>query len=135
MFYARISKQNGRMIKLISSVLVELSIFMVFFSFWNLMFCWLTRIAGQDVEDDDYTNLGINIIFFINVFRNSMGDVQTPKTTLWNNYLDETMSGDRYSSNSYFSAYIMIYYIWVLWFVQIIFMCIILLNLLISIIS
>lgn len=46
MFYARIFEQFGRMVKLIGAVFNELIIFMIFFGFWNLMFCWLTRIAG-----------------------------------------------------------------------------------------
>jgi hypothetical protein len=100
MFYARIFEQFGRMIKLIGSVLWELSIFMTFFSFWILMFCFLTRIAGQDVDPEEYNNLGINTRFFINVFRNSMGDVQPPDTSLWNNHLNKTISTNRISLNS-----------------------------------
>jgi hypothetical protein len=100
MFYARMFERFGRMIKLIGSVLRELIIFLVFFGFWNLMFCWLTRIAGQDVDEDDYTNLGINMIFFVNVFRNSIGDVQLPKTTLWDNHLIKSTSGDRFTTHA-----------------------------------
>lgn len=43
-----------------------------------LIFCWLTRIAGQDIDDKDYNNMGLNFIFFMNVFRNSIGDLQMP---------------------------------------------------------
>jgi hypothetical protein len=87
MFFARIFEQFGRMIRLIGSVISELLIFMLFFTFWLFLFTWLTRIAGQDVDDGDYTNLSVGNIYLMNTFRNSIGDLQPPSTSLWNSHV------------------------------------------------
>ena len=84
-------------------------------------------IAGITVGDDDYPNVETTIKFVIQVFRNSVGDINAPEYDYWSNKVavKETES----------IAYGMIGWGWFLWFSNIFFMLIILLNFLIAIIS
>jgi hypothetical protein len=94
MFFARIFEQFGRMIRLIGAVLSELVIFMLFFIFWILVFAWLTRIAGQDFDDEEFPNLGVNAISVLNTFRNSVGDLVPPGTSLWNSHVEKDLNNN-----------------------------------------
>jgi len=88
------------MIRLIGKVFVELTIFMIFFIFWQFVFAYLGRISGQDVDDGDYSNLSVNSIFILNTFRNSVGDLSPPGTKLWNFYIDDSIKKKVWNANT-----------------------------------
>lgn len=51
---------------------------MLFLTFWIVLFAWLFKISGSDVEMDsdktDYANLQGNVIQVVESFRNTLGD-------------------------------------------------------------
>lgn len=133
MFYAGVIERLGKIIQIIKSVLKELFYFLILFVFWNVMFAGLIQIAGQNIDAEDYKNLSEHSMFVISVFRNSIGDVQTPKTKIWDNHVNMPNGGLNHFSTQH--GLVMIYYNWFLWALQLFFMPIIVLNLLIAIIS
>ena len=98
---------------------------MIFIVIFSLLF----RITGIDVPNTgpeaEYTDVNRYVLFFLQIFRNSVGDVKVPDYSFWN----ERLTQDSAISN------FMIYYSWLLWFANILFILIILLNFLIAIIS
>ena len=131
LFYARIFEQLWLLVRLIWQVLKRMFTFFVFFLFWNFMFSWLFRISGSGIsntEIKDYDGLHTHVMQMITVFRNSLGDIQVPEYSFWENL-------GKADGNSEAISNVMIYYIWFLWFFNILFMLVMLLNLLISIIS
>lgn len=71
--------------------------------------------------------------YFLQVFRNSIGDIAPPGYEKWREYIEyQEMLGSNFQ---YYQGVIMICLIWLLWFVNIIVACIVLLNFLIAIIS
>lgn len=83
MFYARIFRRFGRIIRLIGTIVYELGTFMMFYFFWTFIFAWITMVTAMNIDDSDYKNLNRKIIFVINIFRNSLGDIQPPQAEFW----------------------------------------------------
>lgn len=84
MFYARINEVFGQLVDLIEKVLNSTKFFLIFFISWDFVFSWLYRIAGAEVDADKdpsehtYRKLPTFMRYFMEIFRNTVGDVQTP---------------------------------------------------------
>jgi len=83
------------------------------------------RISGIIVDNGDYPNLPSYVFYFIQTFRNAIGDEATPVTTFWK---IKEVEGPKISVA-------MIYYGWGLWIMSVLINLVILLNFLIAIIS
>jgi hypothetical protein len=81
---------------------------------------------GMRVEVDDYDGLGFKMRALIQMYRNSIGDIAPPK---YNLYLDIHKNITSTENK------LMITIIWALWFLNQLFILIVLLNFLIAIIS
>ena len=74
----------------------------------------------------DYRNVNIFMVYFLQTYRNSIGDIAAPDYSFWTT---RGAAGELYSSR------IMVFFVWLLWFANQFFVLIILLNFLIAIIS
>jgi hypothetical protein len=81
---------------------------------------------GMRVETGDYDGLGFKMRAFLQMYRNSIGDIAPPKYDL---YLDSELNITSTENT------LMITIIWIVWFLNQVFILIILLNFLIAIIS
>ena len=117
--YPRFSK----LVKSILVVLHEMAYFLAFFWIFCFVFGILNIVAGITFDDGDYPD--INFFWFqsITSFRNSLGDLQSPDYSYWRK--------DKKGPIETF----MVYYSWVLFNNQIIFMVVVLLNFLLGIIT
>ena len=93
---------------------------MFFISIFYICF----EIAGAEFPSKDYSNMPPEFMSWMDIFRNSIGDIQSPKYSFWIDFIDE-----------HTSAYVMIALIWIVWVGELFFVLIILLNFLIAIIS
>ena len=78
-------------------------------------------------DDAEYPNVNEYIFFFLQIFRNSVGDLAVPDYSFWSGRISNTEENKL--------AHFMIAWAWALWTILIFFMLIILLNFLIAIIS
>lgn len=117
-----------------STVVKDMSIFLVFMFMIILTFSFLFTIVGAEFSSEDYPGLGSQMIYFIQIFRNSMGDLAVPGYEKWIKYIEyqETINS---GMDYVFGGYFMIFLIWTLWLFNIVLALIILLNFLIAIIS
>jgi hypothetical protein len=129
MFFLRINQTFGMLVQLILQVVIDFRHFGFFMVCWILIFSFLYRIAGIDVpntgDDAEYPEVNNFILFIIQIFRNSIGDLKVPDYTFWNARMTE----------SRVVSLVMIAYVWFLWLINIMLMLIILLNFLIAIVS
>ena len=110
---------------LVSKTFTDLRFFTLFFIFWIVTFAFLYQILGIDVPKDDYAHLSVLARYQIQVFRNSIGDLEVPEFSVWESLLD-TNPG---------LAYLMISLGWATWLFNLILTLICLLNFLIAIVS
>ena len=133
LYYARVYESFGIFVRMCIVCLQSIQNFMLFLIFWVIFFAWLYKITGSNVEVDktknveDYKILEGNVMQLLESFRNTLGDVQLPSHVCW----DESVKDEEMGTFSI----IMVNYIWVIWIIDIVFMCIILLNILIAVLS
>ena len=111
---------------MIQCVIIDSYQFFFYFICWMGLFTFLMMIAGSNVNQKDYKQIGNKTVFALNTFRNAIGDIQPPVTSYWE---DERMETDPVLSMA------MILYSWIIWFTNSIFVFIVLLNFLIALIS
>merc|ERR1711934_1185553 len=123
MFYIRVFKGIGTQVELISVTLKDSVTFMVFLIYWIWFFSIAFELLGSEFEEDfeTYTQNRINRTFtnFLQVFRNSLGDLASPTYKYWN---------DRKALVGATTYTIMIGLIWFIWIVNILFVQIVLFN-------
>ena len=111
------------------STIYDIRFFIIFFVSWIFVFAHLFKITGANFDDEDYA-LVPRAKFVLQTFRNTIGDVAAPQYGYW---LELHKSMDNKSSLNH--PMLVIYTIWILWFLNLLFNMIILLNFLIAIIS
>ena len=123
LFFLRVFQQFSQLVTLVSSVVSDVAEFLLFFMTWVFIFGVLNMIAGEETD----TVIGMNSVlsYSIQIFNNAIGNIATPTYTKW------TAIKDTHPNLSTS----MVGYLWILWFLQILFMLITLLNFLIAIIS
>lgn len=129
--FLRVDESFALMVLLIVEVMADMKNFFAFLMVWVFLFSALFLIAGGNVysEDDyeeEYKDVNRFISTFIQVFRNSIGDLKVPNYEFW---IDKENKFPPAFQNT------MVGYMWVLWFLSSIFMLVMLLNFLIAIIS
>lgn len=129
MSYMRIYKEFGQLVWLLQVCIAKVTQFVAFLVGWILFFALFYIIAGVEFDEGDYDNLSPTTIVFLQTFRNSIGDIATPKYPVWSIYIQ---SDDESES---FLGHVMITTIWIFWFIHIFVILILLLNFLIAIIS
>jgi hypothetical protein len=126
MFFLRVNADFGLLVQLIGQCLSDVQQFTGFLIVWIFFFVVQSLILGVRIEADDYSGLGFKMRALIQIYRNSIGDIAPPKYDL---YLDKDgmVKGGENK--------LMVAIIWITWFMNQLFILIILLNFLIAIIS
>ena len=136
LFYFQMFEGFGLFMHLVTETLKNMSIFMPFLFFWVFVFsCQLYSLGGA-YPAGDYPELHTFLIILIATWRNSVGDIYVPEYPNWSSNLqaeekdvaDEEAVGTTYT-------YTMIGLIWLVWFLNLLFLFLILTNFLISIIG
>lgn len=136
LFYFQMFEGFGLFMHLVKETLKNMSIFMPFLFFWVFVFsCQLYSLGGA-YPAGDYPELHTFLIILIATWRNSVGDIYVPEYPNWSSNLqaeekdvaDEEAVGTTYT-------YTMIGLIWLVWFLNLLFLFLILTNFLISIIG
>ena len=84
-FYSNITGKMGHLLKLIYQCLIDIaqftSIFMLFICIFSLEY----QILGAELtnQEEEYPELNDFLANFIQVFRNSLGDLQVPGMKFW----------------------------------------------------
>ena len=123
MFFMRVSESFASLVKLVATVIGKVQAFTLFFVMWSTTICLLFDCAGIKIVSEDYSGIVTAYAFFIQNFRNSIGDINPPSADKWTGENVET------------EVVGMAYWGWCLFILQEFFMLIILLNFLIAIIS
>lgn len=119
------------MVFLITHVIRDISYFLVLFNFNICLLVLMTYVIGVNISEkdikDDYESINKMVMFAIMIYRNTIGDIQTPNYDYWSDK-------ERMAKNPFMCQW-MIYIIWIVWALNIMFMLIVLLNFLIATIS
>lgn len=125
MYFLRAQEKFSLLVKLVVQCLYDVIPFTIFLISWVTFFGMVYRILGMDIEPDDYDLLPSYFIYFIQTFRNSVGDIGAPSYSYWSSAISQyplTAGG-------------FIFSIWMAWLLNQFLVLIILLNFLIAIIS
>ena len=96
---------------------------------WQIGFTTIFLHLGVEFSNDDYIGLPKELAFFIQIFRNSIGDITTPNDKKW--CMDDSSSGgDGRICNS-----LVVYLMWLIFLLNQFIVLIILLNFLIAIVG
>ena len=99
---------------------------MTIFTMYVLMFVMVTVIMEADFPEEGYEDIPKTTRIFIQIFRNSIGDIQSFKYGPW------TIKNE---DGIVYAKPIAIFIIWLFWFLNVLAMLIILINFLISQVS
>ena len=73
-----------QLIQLMISVIEDFKYFSIFLFAWLLLFSIVFQISGlRFTNDEDYLNLNVFVKFFIQTYRNSIGDILAPSYQIW----------------------------------------------------
>lgn len=133
MFFFRVNDEFGRFVKLLSQCFSDITVFITFMTLMMLFISVLYGVVGAEYSNEDYPSLPLELYYFFQSFRNSIGDIAPPGYENWLDYIE--YSEKIGSTERQLGGLVMVYIIWFLWLLQIIVALIILLNFLIAIIS
>jgi hypothetical protein len=130
MYYAMVEETFGNMVQAIIEVFKKIQMFILFLAFWMLMFSFFYNIAGNNIlRSKENVGININVLYFLRIVRNTIGDITTPSYEPWLEYSKVNEGRITWLST------LMISYIWLLWIINVFFMFVILMNLFIAIVS
>ena len=116
----------NNVIKLVEASISDAKYFLIYYMFLLMFFCIQFMILGAVVLHLDYPGLDDNEqrypYYFVQNFRNSLGDLQTPAYKFWEDYGSKTGN-------------VVIYIIWATWIANFIFSSLLMLNFLITVFS
>jgi len=130
LFYFKMFEEFGKFQHMVGAALGGIKIFLPFMLFWMLIFSCQIYTIGSNYPQDDYPNLHDFTGIFLTTWRNSLGDVAAPDYSNWSkNLRSEEKEGLGWYS------YTMIYITWLIWFFNLLFVLLVLVNFLISIVG
>lgn len=139
MEYIRVFTEYSMQVKLVKKGIMDIGAFSVFFCFYIFMFSLAYTLLGVDmrgVGDDglsgDYPKVALWFADFIQVFRNSIGDIGTPGYAYWLNWSGEDATA---ATELSFTQSCAVNVIWFSFLFHEILMLIIMTNFLIAIVS
>jgi len=129
MFYIRVFTGIGTQVQLIIVTLKDAMTFMIFLIYWIIFFSIAFELIGSGFveEQETYLDNKVNRTFtnFLQVFRNSLGDLASPSYEYWT-----AREADAPGYTTF-----MITLIWIIWIANIVFVQIVLFNFLIAIVG
>lgn len=129
LFFLRNYEKSRKLVKLLSSCVDDIGIFLLFLVFWVLLFSLCQVILGSSYEPDEYQDLPRMYRIFIQTWRNSIGDYGTPVYEVWSSAYSKKDDKNEKFATLYISL------IWILWVMNQLFIQVILLNFLIAIVN
>jgi hypothetical protein len=78
MNFLRVFDAFGQFVQLLQQVVKDVTVFTAFFFYWVILNSYMFDILGVDYEDEDYDHLGRGFYYFIQTFRNALGDIAVP---------------------------------------------------------
>ena len=131
LFYFKMFEQFGLFQALVSATFADIKVFLPFMLFWIFIFCTMLRSIGAGYPEDDYPDLNSYVANLLQVWRNSLANVAVPNYSKWS---DNLRAEEKEESLGIYS-YLMIFLCWLIWFLNLLFICLILTNFLISIVG
>lgn len=126
--YPSIANQMALLVKCFEDIVA----FFCFFQSFVLMLAGLFKLAGTKFDFGDYPEVTQFLQYYLQGWRNSIGDIQPPAYDFWN---ERIAAGAKEGENTAFE-YFMIYTIWLIFiFFNVILLLIILLNCLVAIVG
>ena len=119
------STNFGMMVELVFGVWSQVMPFLQFLIFNIIGFTIIFSLIGLSFGDTDDIFQFVNL--FVQTFRTSIGDLQDPEFDFWNKQIG--------NDQNLVVSYLNIYWGWFLWYVQLLFIFIILLNFFIALIG
>ena len=124
----RFSDEYGCFVQMFIKIIGQLTPFLLMFMSSTFLFTLIIVIMEADVDDGDYPNIVKFLRIIISTFRISIGDVQVFTYGPWEN--KEGADNDFIRAQSF-----AIVIIWMSWFINLIIMMIIIVNLLIAVVG
>jgi hypothetical protein len=82
--YLRVIDSFGFLVQMIISVFGDLVPFTVILILFIFFFSLMVFVMGGTFDDGDYEGIGFEYLYlFIQIFRNSIGDIAEPKYGIW----------------------------------------------------
>lgn len=141
MFFATVNSNFGILVELISKVIRDMGSFTLLFLLAILMFDLLFYISGTAINSEEYKNVNIFFYYFIQIFRNALGNIGGIKDDFWMQFEDKLVSTSSTGKKTLLRdanpsiAYFVQGYNWLLWVLNIFFLLVMMLNFLIAVIS
>ena len=89
MSFLRVFKEFGQLVKLMAKVISDMVVFTIFFFYWLFFASFMYDILGNNTNYDDYPGISVQTAKFLESFRNSLGDLATPKyDNYWGKFPD-----------------------------------------------
>jgi len=142
MFFVRIFKHLGFMVRMVGTTIIDIIPFLIFICMFILYFALISRLTEVDWDPKrkTYPDLKEPIIHVLQNYRNSIGDISVPTYASWiakfntGVYKNEVNSKDGYkTAEPQMSIIVML--VWGFWFLNQFISLIILLNFLVAVIS
>jgi hypothetical protein len=135
----KVQKALGQTVKLVEAVLVNISGFIMFFIFWVIIFSFLHRIIGRDVDltDTRYPNVTEAARYFLHTWIGSTGGgaTQAPVYDVWFDTMNSSREGGVAEGKATNKGLVMLYTVWIAHYMNDIYVSKILLSFLIAMIG
>ena len=114
---------------MLTNCIRDISVFLVFLITWILVYTMMLDMMEANFDGGDYPDLNTITITLLQMYRNSIGDIEAPLYARWSEMLK---SNSAFEQNQ---ASFMISLVWTVWVLHQFLVLIILLNFLIALIS
>lgn len=116
---------------MVSGTFENIKVFLPFMFFWIFIFTTMLRSIGSTYPADDYPDLNIYVANLLQTWRNSLANVAVPDYSKWSANLKAELADESFGIYSY----LMIFLSWYIWFLNLLFICLVLTNFLIAIVG
>mmetsp|Transcript_3352 Transcript_3352/g.5063 ORF Transcript_3352/g.5063 Transcript_3352/m.5063 type:complete len:244 (-) Transcript_3352:104-835(-) len=134
LYFIRIYEQFGFLVQMVLLTFIDVVPFTTFMVVWIVYFAMTFMIVRWQIEPDptddelEYPEINVFMKYFLQSYRNSIGDLATPDYEWW-------LPGEDENKSMTGVKYIMVNAVWFVWFANQFVNLIILLNFLIAVIS
>jgi len=131
LFYFKMFEQFGLFQSLVSATLGEIKVFLPFMFFWIFIFSSQLQALGSGYPLGDYPDLNEFVAVLLQTWRNSLDNVAVPDYSRWS----ENLRAEEKEEALGLYSYTMIFLIWMIWYLNLLFILLVLTNFLISIVG
>lgn len=131
LFYFKMFEQFGLFQCLVSATISDIKVFLPFMFFWIFIFTSQLQAIGATYPMGDYPDLHEFTGNIIQTWRNSLANVAVPD---YSNWIENLRAEEKDDAIGLYS-YTMIFLCWLIWYLNLLFICLVLTNFLISIVG